>query len=49
MYYTTCRLVYADVFGGVTTFKNNQFLLVNGFSNLFYGWGGEDDDMLKRY
>lgn len=42
------KLVYKDVFGGVTTFTNQQFLLVNGFSNMFYGWGGEDDDMLKR-
>ena len=25
-----------------------MFRKLNGYSNLFWGWGGEDDDMSKR-
>lgn len=25
-----------------------QYETVNGFSNIFYGWGGEDDDLYNR-
>jgi len=43
-----CRVPYEGIFGGVTAFKRQHFELVNGFSNQFYGWGGEDDDMYNR-
>ena len=36
------------MFGGVTAFTAEQFKNANGFSNLFYGWGGEDDDIYNR-
>lgn len=29
-------------------FTPSQFEQVNGFSNEFWGWGGEDDDLNKR-
>ena len=28
--------------------RNLQVKRINGFSNEFYGWGGEDDDILHR-
>ncbi|XP_025602829.2 beta-1,4-N-acetylgalactosaminyltransferase bre-4 isoform X2 [Athalia rosae] len=42
------RLPYPDIFGGVSAMSREQFRLVNGFSNVYWGWGGEDDDMANR-
>ncbi|XP_073991652.1 beta-1,4-N-acetylgalactosaminyltransferase bre-4-like isoform X2 [Rhodnius prolixus] len=42
------KLPYADIFGGVSAMSRRQFEKVNGFSNMFWGWGGEDDDMAAR-
>jgi GT2 family glycosyltransferase len=42
------RLPYNCIFGGVSAMTKTQFLKVNGFSNMFWGWGGEDDDMSER-
>ncbi|KAJ0174766.1 hypothetical protein K1T71_009874 [Dendrolimus kikuchii] len=41
-------LPYADIFGGVSALTLEQFVKVNGFSNKYWGWGGEDDDMALR-
>jgi len=42
------ELPYAGYFGGVATLLVKQFEQVNGFSNMFWGWGAEDDDMQRR-
>jgi len=42
------RLPYKDIFGGVSALSKEHFKQVNGFSNQFWGWGGEDDDMSLR-
>lgn len=42
------KLPYKDLFGGVSALNKDHFQLVNGFSNRFWGWGGEDDDMRSR-
>ena len=45
---TLFRLPYLDLFGGVCAISITQMQKVNGFSNFYFGWGGEDDDMSKR-
>ncbi|XP_065178165.1 beta-1,4-galactosyltransferase 2-like [Sycon ciliatum] len=42
-------LPYAQFVGGVTMQSSEHMLLMNGFSNNYWGWGGEDDDMTQRW
>lgn len=42
------NLSFDDYFGGVTMFSSEAFERVNGYSNLYWGWGFEDDDLLFR-
>ncbi|CAN7938793.1 unnamed protein product [Ixodes hexagonus] len=41
------RLPWA-FFGGVSALSKKHFKLVNGFSNKYWGWGCEDDDLYRR-
>ena len=40
--------VFDTYFGGVTIFPIDAFKKVNGYSNEYWGWGFEDDDLLLR-
>lgn len=42
------KLPYPNIFGGVIQLSGEQMEFVNGFSNNYWGWGGEDGDMRKR-
>jgi len=39
---------YSRYFGGVNIYSKEAFKKVNGYSNNYWGWGAEDDDMLLR-
>lgn len=42
------ELPYEKLFGGVALFNKQDFVRVNGYSNEYWGWGAEDDDMYDR-
>lgn len=41
-------LAYETYFGGVTLFPKDSLLKINGYSNNYWGWGAEDDDLWNR-
>ncbi|ELU09963.1 hypothetical protein CAPTEDRAFT_35181, partial [Capitella teleta] len=42
------QMPYDKFFGGAVALSTENMKQMNGFSNLFYGWGGEDDDTFNR-
>lgn len=42
------REIFDQYFGGVTMFTTESFKKINGYSNKYWGWGYEDDDLLLR-
>jgi hypothetical protein len=39
---------YSKFLGGVVIFPKEDFIKINGFSNEYWGWGAEDDDLRLR-
>jgi hypothetical protein len=42
------REIFDEYFGGVTMFTVDDFIKINGYSNKYWGWGYEDNDLLLR-
>jgi hypothetical protein len=42
------RDMFEEYFGGVTMFPVEDFKKINGYSNKYWAWGYEDDDLLLR-
>jgi len=40
--------MYSDLVGGALALTPTQVVQTNGYSNLYWGWGAEDDDMYMR-
>ena len=46
--FSSCRLPYDNFFGAVTGFTTGNMRQINGFPNVYWGWGGEDDEIWQR-
>ena len=45
---STQKSFYEEFFGGMVAIYPAQFQKTKGFSNMFWGWGSEDDDLYNR-
>ena len=48
LHLATDDLPFEQYFGGITLFPVHEFERINGFSNKYWGWGFEDDDLRYR-
>lgn len=39
------KMPFSEYLGGVTMYLREDFVKINGYSNKFWGWGGEDNEM----
>lgn len=39
------KMPFPEYFGGVILFRRHDYIQCNGHSNLFIGWGGEDNEL----
>ncbi|XP_071478688.1 beta-1,4-galactosyltransferase 6-like [Diadema antillarum] len=42
------KILYEALFGGVTGLTTKQMRAINGLPNVYWGWGGEDDEFAQR-
>uniref|UniRef100_A0A0N4ZU85 Glyco_transf_7N domain-containing protein n=1 Tax=Parastrongyloides trichosuri TaxID=131310 RepID=A0A0N4ZU85_PARTI len=42
------KLPYDIIFGGASALTVEHFKLINGYNNMYWGWGMEDDDLYNR-
>ncbi|CAL4111534.1 unnamed protein product, partial [Meganyctiphanes norvegica] len=47
-YRSASTLSFYKYYGGAALMTSDQIEKVNGWSNRYWGWGGEDDDMWRR-
>ncbi|MCL4159154.1 UNVERIFIED_CONTAM: hypothetical protein GTU68_021386, partial [Idotea baltica] len=44
----TYALYFTEYFGGASSMTEEHFWMVNGYSNKYWGWGKEDEDIEQR-
>ena len=42
-------VMYYNYAGGVIAMNHENIFRVNGYSNVYWGWGNEDDDFSARF